>query len=43
MNVVWKYEGKDEQSKSFTDVNEAFRFQAKLLKKKKGLEYAKYQ
>lgn len=43
MKVVWKYEGKDEQSKSFTDAKEAFRFQAKLLKNKKGLEYAKYQ
>ena len=43
MKVIWKYEGKEEQVKSFTNVGDAFRFQAKLLKNKKGLEYAKYE
>lgn len=42
MKVIWKYEGKKEQVKVFSNVGEAFRFQAKLLKSKKGLEYAKY-
>ena len=43
MVIVWKYEGKDEQRKSFPDAISAMRFQASLLKKKKGLEYAKYE
>ena len=41
--VVWKYAEKAEQRKSFTDFVSAMRFQAGLLKKKKGLEYAKYE
>ena len=41
--VVWKYEGKEEKTKSFTNFTDAMRFQANILKKKKGLEYAKYQ
>lgn len=36
--VVWKYEGKE-----FPDFVSAMRFQGGLLKKKKGLEYAKYE
>ena len=40
--VVWKYEGKEEQRKAFTDFPAAMRFQAEIVKKKKGLEYAKY-
>ena len=42
MVVIWKYEQKEEQRKEFSDIKSAFRFQASLLKKKKGLEYAKY-
>ena len=41
--VVWKYAGKAEQRKNFTDFVSAMRFQGGLLKKKKGLEYAKYE
>ena len=41
--VVWKYDGKAEQRKSFPDFISAMRFQGTLLKKKKGLEYAKYE
>ena len=41
--VVWKYEGKEEQRKIFPDFISAMRFQGGLLKKKKGLEYAKYE
>ena len=41
--VVWKYEGKNEQRKLFTEFAEAMRFQAGILKKKNGLEYAKYE
>lgn len=41
--VVWKYDGKTEQRKNFPDFAKAMRFQAGLLKKKKGLEYAKYE
>lgn len=43
MKVIWKYNGKEEQSKSFINVEDAFRFQAKLLKNKNDLEYAKYE
>ena len=43
MVVIWKYEQEEEQRKEFADINSAFRFQASLLKKKKGLEYAKYE
>jgi len=41
--VVWKYAEKKEQRKSFPDFISAMRFQGGLLKKKKGLEYAKYE
>lgn len=41
--VVWKYTGKEEQRKGFTDFTAAMRFQADIVKKKKGLEYAKYE
>lgn len=41
--VVWKYDGNAEQRKSFPDLLSAMRFQGSLLKKKKGLEYAKYE
>ena len=41
--VVWKYDGKDEQRKSFPDFLSAMRFQGNLLKKKKGLKYAVYE
>ena len=41
--VVWKYEGKEEQKKGFSKFMDAMKFQAKLLKNKKGLEYAKYE
>ena len=41
--VVWKYDGKAEQRKSFPDLISAMCFQGTLLKKKKGLEYAKYE
>ena len=41
--VVWKYADKAEQRKQFPDFISAMRFQAGLLKKKKGLEYAKYE
>lgn len=41
--VVWKYAGKDEQRKEFTDFAAAMRFQASIVKKKYGLEYAKYE
>ena len=41
--VVWKYAEKAEQRKSFPDFVSAMRFQDGLLKKKKGLEYAKYE
>lgn len=40
--VVWKYDDKAEQRKEFPDFISAMRFQGSLLKKKKGLEYAKY-
>lgn len=40
--VIWKYEGKDEQRKTFADFIIAMRFQGELIKSKKGLEYAKY-
>lgn len=43
MVVIWKYEQKAEQRKEFTDIISALRFQESLLKKKKGLEYAKYE
>ena len=43
MVVIWKYEQEEEQRKEFADINSAFRFQASLLKKKKGLEYARYE
>ena len=42
-SVVWKYADKAEQRKSFPDFVSAMRFQGELLKKKKGLEYAKYE
>ena len=41
--VVWKYAGKEEQRKEFTDLAAAMRFQAGIVKKKKGLEYARYE
>lgn len=41
--VIWKYENKEEERKEFVDFSDALRFQAKILKKKKGLEYAKYE
>lgn len=41
--VVWRYEGKAEESKTFPDMISAMRFQASLLKKKKNLEYAEYK
>ena len=41
--IVWKYRNKDEQRKDFADLNSAMRFQASLLKKKKVLEYAKFE
>lgn len=41
--VVWKYQEKPEQRKSFPDFVSAMRFQAGLLKKKRGLEYAEYE
>ena len=41
--VVWNYAEKAEQRKSFPDFVSAMRFQGGLLKKKKGLEYAKYE
>ena len=41
--VVWKYAEKAEQRKSFPDFVSAMRSQGGLLKKKKGLEYAKYE
>lgn len=41
--VVWKCEGKSEQRKSFNNFIDAMRFQGELLKKKRGLEYAKYE
>lgn len=41
--VVWKYAEKAEQRKSFPDFVSSMRFQGGLLKKKKGLEYAKYE
>lgn len=40
MVVIWKFEEKEEQRKEFADIKRAFRFQASLLKNKKGLEYA---
>lgn len=42
-SVIWKYQFQEEQRKDFLDFASALRFQAKLLKKKKGLEYAKYE
>lgn len=41
--VVWKYAEKKEQRNNFLDFISAMRFQGGLLKKKKGLEYAKYE
>ena len=42
-SVIWKYQFQEEQRKDFLDLASALRFQANLLKKKKGLEYAKYK
>lgn len=41
--VIWKYENKEEERKDFNDFSSAMRFQAGLLKKKKGLVYAKFE
>ena len=41
--VDWKYAEKKEQRNNFPDFISAMRFQGGLLKKKKGLEYAKYE
>ena len=41
-SVIWRYQFQEEQRKNFLDFASALRFQANLLKKKKGLEYAKY-
>ena len=41
--VIWKYAGKAEQSKSFPDFISAMRFQGSLLRNKRGLEYARYK
>ena len=41
--VIWKYVGKAEQSKSFPDFISAMQFQGTLLRNKRGLEYAKYK
>lgn len=41
--VVWKYQNKAEQRKEFADFPSASRFQASILKKKRGLEYARYE
>lgn len=43
MVVIFKYEQENEQRKEFANINDAFRFQASLLKKKKVLEYAKFE
>lgn len=43
MVVIYKYEQEKEQRKEFANINDVFRFQANLLKKKKGLEYAKFE
>jgi len=43
VSVIYQYEGKEEERKNFNDFSSAMRFQAGLLKKKKGLEYAKYE
>lgn len=42
MVVIWKYEQEEEQKKWFPDFLSAFRFQASLLEKEKGLEYARF-
>ncbi len=41
--VVWKYDGQPEQRKLFENFIDAAKFQGKIVKKKKGLEYAKYK
>jgi hypothetical protein len=41
--VVWKYAEKPEQRKLFENFTDAAKFQGKIVKKKKGLEYAKYE
>jgi hypothetical protein len=43
VSVIWKYESKEEQRKDFNDIVSAMRFQGNLLKKKKGLEYARFR
>ena len=41
--VVWKYDEKPEQRRLFENFTDAARFQGEIVKKKKGLEYAKYK
>ena len=41
--VVWKYDGQPEQRKLFENFIDAMKFQGEIMKKKKGLEYAKYE
>ncbi len=41
--VIWKYDGQPEQRKLFENFTDAVRFQGKIVKNKKGLEYAKYK
>jgi hypothetical protein len=41
--VVWKRDGQPEQRKLFENFTDAARFQGEIVKKKKGLEYAKYE
>lgn len=41
--VIWKYSEKPEQRKLFENFTDAARFQGKIVKNKKGLEYAKYE
>ena len=43
VSVIYQYEGKEEERKNFNDFSSAMRFQAGLLKKKKGLVYAKFE
>lgn len=42
--VIWKYQGEEEQRKEFgSDLKGAMRYQATLIKSKKGLEYAEFK
>lgn len=42
--VIWKHQGEEEQRKEFgSDLKGAMRYQAKLAKNNKGLEYAEFK